>query len=304
MMIFILSALLQAHVVFAQPSPEVLKKIDDAYNPTISVEETSVDDGFFCRTSDLRIKAMDAVTKDQSEIEIRLYTPKTRVPADRAIIILPTIRGENMIDRDYANSFCTDGIRAALVLGWSHDRDFEVDMSMHDIAALRALTSIRHVVDYLNPTRPNQIGLLGTSLGGITGSMVVGFERRINVATFIVGGIGLAEIMAYSNEKSVVDLREERMKKYRLNTVEDYIAALKKSIMFEPGDFVDYSGPKKVLSFVALSDSKVPTSSQQALARAFGTQSIDYDADHVATVIHTNLFESGRIRDFFINNLQ
>ena len=58
-----------------------------------------------------------------------------------------------------------------------------------------------------------QIGLVGISLGAITGSIVSGIDSRIKASVFILGGGDFAGILSSSTERSIVRVRRSIEKK-------------------------------------------------------------------------------------------
>jgi len=259
-----------------------------------------------CKLVNLTLNVTDPVTDLPGVVQARIYKARGRhSPSElRSIILVPPTGGENILDEWYGNYLCTSGFQVVLVQNWSHQLDVKIDMSMHDEGADRSLAALRHVLDYLNPQRSTQVGILGTSVGALSAELVLGFDSRLNAGVLIAGGADQAEIIARSNLNTLVQLREERMKIFGYRTLDEYEQALREHIHINPVDFANYSGKKTVLAFVGTEDLTVPTKNQLELVAAFEAQSIAYQGDHLATIEHTAFWEKSRIAAFFESQLK
>jgi dienelactone hydrolase len=298
-----LLALLFTHVAFAQPSPAVLDRVQQSYDPAVQITTTPGGRSFaLCATNSIRLAVNDPITKAPGFVQITEYLPHS--DSDRTVILLPPTGGENAIDDGYANSLCSSDFRVELIQHWYLDTASSLDMGMHDQGALRALAAVRHTLDFLKPSRSTQVGILGTSVGALSSSLALNFDPRINSAVLIVGGLGMAEIIAASTEQGATALRAARMKAFSFSSQTDYLAALRQHVTIEPADFLGFSGPKKVLAFVGTEDATVPTINQRELVAAYGAESDEYEGDHVHTIVHTFTWDRSRIASFFDKNLR
>ena len=287
----------------AAPPQAVLERLEKSFTPGFALsEKAAVRSLSFCRLTDVRLETRDPVTGGEAFVQIRMY--HARRETDRTVILLPPTGGENILDQGYANHLCAAGFHVALLQTWAHQTEVTLAPSMHDNGAVRSLSAIRHTLDYLKPSRANQVGILGTSVGALTSSLALGFEPRINHAVLIVGGLGFSEIVARSTEKGAAKLRDTRMKAFGLKSVEDYVRFLSEHVKVEPGHFVDFSGKKKVLAFVGTKDDTVPTRNQQELVKAYGAESDEYAGDHTQTILNTFTWKRGKIAAFFEENLR
>jgi len=296
-------ALLLSHLALAQPSAALLARVQASFDPTMTISTTDSGRSFaLCAMNDVVLGVQDPVTKVDAYVKIREYLPHS--DSDRSVIELPPTGGENTIDDGYANVLCSSGFRVELIRDWYQQTATKLDMSMHDEGALRSLAAVRHTLNYLHPNRNSQVGILGTSVGALYSVIALNFDPRINSAALIVGGLGLAEIIASTTETGATALRAARMKAFGFATQADYLAALRRHVAIEPADFLGYSGPKNVLAFVGTQDVTVPTANQRALVAAYGAESIEYAGDHIDTIIHTFLWERSKIAAFFDKNLR
>jgi hypothetical protein len=277
-------AFLVPSFALAQPSPEIVKWVQNSMHPGIHVNDEG-DRGDACNAQSIRITGNDPVTNKNRLLTISVYTPLDPANA-RDVLILPPTGGENFIDRGYAGSLCSTGMRVTILQKWDMDTDWDNDLATWDREALRTLAAAEHALEYLNPTKP--VAILGTSLGALGASFILGYDHRIETGVLIVGGDHLDEIIAHSEQPQVADVRRKQMVANGINSIDAYQDALKRAIHLHPGTFADFSGPKKLLMFLALKDTAVPTKDQQDLAKVFGSpKTEEYNGSHVETILHT-----------------
>lgn len=298
------TAATQAH---AQPPQKVVDVLEKSYSPASNMKEIDAGRSLaLCQLKDIGITAKDPLTEEMGTTNARAYLPLqyNNEGAEKTIILLPPTGGENILDRGYANYLCFKGFRTIILQNWPGDGETTIDLGMHDKGAIRSLAAIRRIVDYVKPNRDSQIGILGTSIGAVSSALALGFDKRINVAALIVGGIGMAEIIAQSDESGASKLRASRMAALKFKSQEEYMAALKSAIHIEPGLFHDYTGEKKVLSFIGAADTTVPTKNQMDLSQAFKANAITYKGNHSDTIFHVFCNYRKTIFDFFASNLK
>jgi dienelactone hydrolase len=239
------------------------------------------------------------------EVTAQAYE-KGRNSADaKTILLLPPTGGENPLDRNMAGFLCGLGFRVVVVRGWKYDDEVSVeDFGFHDRQSIRMAAALRHVVEYINPTRPKQLGVLGTSLGGIRASFLLGIEPRVAAGVLIVAGGGMPEISSSSTEEGLTKLREARMARFSFASVDNYQAELSRHIKIDALDFIGSSGEKNVLMVIAGNDTTVPTQSQLRLHQAFGSQDrIDYSGNHLEAIVAAFSLNGLRFASFFNSNL-
>ena len=300
-------ALVAAQFAQASPAPEVLARINSGFSPSVAADVKPAGLSLYgCSLQDLVLTGKDPVTGNLGATSARIYHPAFASDSSdtRSVVLLPPTGGENTLDRGYANALCFAGFKVVLLQRWEHDTDVELDLGMHDKGALRSLTAVRRVVDFLSPDHDRQVGIMGTSVGALSSALALGFDTRLSSAVLIVGGLGMAEIIATTTEKGAAAVRAERMQRLGFKNAADYLSALRQKVTIEPGDFVDFSGPKKVLAFVGTQDVTVPTKNQLELVRAYHAQSDEYAGDHTATILHTFATKQSAIVDFFSASLK
>jgi hypothetical protein len=185
---------------------------------------------------------------------------------------------------------------------WDHSGFEEPDLDVYNRAGLRTLAAAEHTIEYLKPQ--GTVGILGTSLGGIYGAFVLGYDARVTSAVLIVAGDNLPNIIAHSEQKTVAEWREKQMEINHISSVDEFEAALQKIVKLEPSTFVGYSGAKKLEMFSALDDTYVPTPDQMLLQKAEGNPKvINLDGGHKEVIFDTYMNHSSEVVDFLKSSL-
>ncbi len=97
----------------------------------------------------------------------------------KTLFLLPPNGGENILDHVYANHFCYRGYRVTMLTKWDFQDEASLVPTMHDRGTVRALAAMRNTLDYINPERVGQVGILGTSVGAISASLAMSVDDRI-----------------------------------------------------------------------------------------------------------------------------
>ncbi len=291
-------------------NPEVLsKRLDERYSRRISFNQTVVSKSSLngCSLGSAYVQGLDPVTMTTREVTLKQYRPAASMPqSNRAVIIMPPTGGENVFDENYANQLCSRGVRVVILKSFQILPDSGMDLGMYDREAIRSLVAIRHTITFLNATGSKSVGILGTSLGALEASFATVIDPRLNTAVFIAGGVGLAEIVAKSEQKTTAQLRQFRMDAGHL-TRDEYAEAVRKAIHIDVPPLLNpnLAKTKKVLCVLAMRDTYVPTSTQIRLYEAFGSQGvITFEDDHVETISRTATFKSLVIVNFLMKNLK
>jgi hypothetical protein len=251
----------------ATPSAALVSEIERTYNSKIESQVIDSERSLFgCLIEKYQIIGHDPVTQKKRDVSVSMYRAGRVREKQNVVIILPPTGGVNILDRAYANELCSSGISVALISGWEHQNESSLDFSMHTNGALRALAAARHVIEFLQTEYPTSIGILGTSIGAIAGTLVMGFDTRVSSGVFIVGSARFADVIAESDETGASSLRLKRMKALGLNTVEEYRQAVRKAVVIEPSSFIGYTGKKRALVLSADADTTVASQYQFELA--------------------------------------
>ncbi len=216
------------------------------------------------------------------------------------ILIIPPTGGENYIDRRYAKKLCRNGFSAYILQDWQGKHETRLSLSIHETLLSRAQKAIDRV---LNEIEADQVGILGTSVGGIHAATAFVRHSKIDKAFLIVAGAPVAAVIAESNERTLSAVREQRLNKLTLNSIDQYKAALSKEINTDPLLLPPFKAGKRVAAAIALDDEMVPSRYQVRLAEALGANPlIKYNSGHFFTILRTWLFQSDRVLDFFQSN--
>ncbi len=292
-------------LALSRPKLELRQEIERTYNPQIQARVLNQNFSLYgCRLQNIEITGQDPITLKDRKIKVMLYQGRDRKNTQRAVILLPPTGGVNILDKGYANEICTSGITVALIAGWDHQNDVSLDIEMHNRGAFRALAATRHVVEYLDQNNFNSIGILGTSIGAITSSLVLGYEPRVSTAALIVGSARFADVIAETSEQGAAKLRNERMKHYGYQNLEDYRAAIRNVIRVEPNDFIDEARHKNSLLITGDADITVPTSYQMELVSDLKPQKhISLRGNHFQAIKSSFFWHRTEIVNFFKQNL-
>lgn len=255
-----------------------------------------------CSSRNESIMAIDPNSQQSMRVQLLTYTSSSSL---KTIIVLPPTGGVNKLDYKYAEELCKNGMNAIILLAWQGDDIKEVDPGMHDRNALRAIVSIRSLINSID--QKQKLGIFGTSVGGILGALVIGLEPRLETGLFLVAGAGMSKIMVTSDEKTLTGLRDLRMKHYNLKSEGDYWELLDKNVFIDPLDFVNYSGTKKVSFIVSDYDTTVSTESQYDLVQVWGGDHLIFKQapflfNHFAAILHSSVWWTQDIVDYFKNN--
>jgi hypothetical protein len=289
----------------AHASPEGKEKTLRSYHPEIQFQKEAAGWSLKgCPLTRVSIQGKDPVHGKMRLVTLKEYSPQANLLAAKTILVLPPTGGENMIDRGWGNTLCSAGFRVLLLQRWENDDFQSVDLSMHDTNALRALSAVRHAVEFAQKTGARDIGILGTSVGALSAALALGVEARISSGVLITGGLGMAEIIAHSTEAGAAKLRNARMEKFGFKSVQDYRDALSRAVTIEPGEFIGHSGPKRVFAVLGLKDITVPLRTQRELVEKFrAEETLELPGDHVNSIMNTYWYHSEKIVDFFRKTL-
>ena len=134
----------------------------------------------------------------------------------------------------------------------------------------QSILDLRRTVDWIS-SRPEfdktKIGLAGTSLGGIVGSLGYGIEPRFVAGSFVLAGADLAGILW--NSSRVVSQREDMR---RRGFTEDKLREALQAI--EPGTYLDQKDARPSLVVAASLDTVVPPDNSRKLVSLLGQPTV------------------------------
>ncbi len=257
-----------------------------------------------CRLSQIKIKGIDPVNLQERIIDLQIFSPVHEQTKLGSVIVVPPIYGDTVFDTWNARRFCHAGLQTAVIQNWEFYSDPGIDWEVHDRGALRAVTAIRHVLEYLFAKKPGPVGILGTSLGAMSSSLALSIEPRLTAGVLIVGGGPLHEILTKSSIKDSRALKTQRMKQDSFTSDEQYEQKLSESIQFDTLKYADQAATKNLWMFIATADTTVPHSTQWQLWQAWKKPKVTQKhLDHMGMIIYSFAFWSHSIRNYFIEQL-
>lgn len=232
------------------------------------------------------------------------------------VLIIPPTGGTNFIDRSYARSLCRAGLRAVILNHWSEDDEHSYELEIHTRFYNRAQRAIDLLVsEFLGGADGDskfgmkseeegksqvKIGVLGTSVGALHGSVAFARRPEITSGFFIVGGGDIADIIVHSDQGAMKDAKEVRRKKYGFKSDEEYQAAVEKVLPYEPLKIPFDRSRKRLGMVISESDQTVP-GKNQLLMRDQWKPEVVYSSrwQHMGAIVSTWLFQTDDVVKFF-----
>jgi dienelactone hydrolase len=245
--------------------------------------------------------------ENNNTVHCEYYKPTGEAAAGKkrpAVIVLHILGGDFALSRLFAGSIAQRGTAALFVKlpYYGPRRQPGVERRMisanpeETIAGMtQAVLDIRQATGFLMSRPeidPEQLGIFGISLGGITGSLAASCEPRLkNICVLLAGG-DLGRIAWEANE-----FRRERQKLIDAGaTLADFQMAVKE---IEPLNFAANCRGRKILMLNADKDEVIPKACTEALWTAFDKPTIVwYDGGHYSVIWHI-LNARMRVQDFF-----
>ena len=218
--------------------------------------------------------------------------------SNRTIIILPPAGGMSIFDKFYARIFCHAHYNVFILEHWSGDDEKSLDLQLEQRLLERSQQAISLAIKKASPT--NYIGILGTSLGGIYGSLASCLFKEVDAVFSILGGGSLPSIMADSALPEVKEIRKSRFKKFGFKNRQEYIDALDRQIHLDAFKIGTGFENKKLGMVISTKDRIVPTKNQRLLKKMWKPTTIFYfHFSHTTSAILTALFRARSILNFF-----
>lgn len=142
---------------------------------------------------------------------------------------------------------------------------------------IRTIVAYRQVLDQVvqfPEVDRNRLFVMGASLGGIISSLFLSVEPRIKKGYVLVSGGNLPQILTNSEVPVVKIYRKQKIKELGLNSTEDYMDLLSRTLKVEPLEYAAYRRSGDIRMVIAKKDKKVPTANQYMLWEAFGRPTV------------------------------
>ena len=208
-------------------------------------------------------------------LDLEYYLPSHKEPVP-VIVIVPISAGTNYpLERLFARYFTRHGM-AGVIVHRESERDPETAEPINAMFRQSILDN-GLVVDWVE-TRPeldrNRIGLLGTSMGAIKGSMFAAVDHRIKATSLGLVGGDLPYILAYSTDGAWrgggVSRRREAYLHAHQMTREEFRKELAGMIRYEPNRFAAAIDSRNTLLMLGKCDTVVPFRTGWQLRAAMG----------------------------------
>jgi hypothetical protein len=201
------------------------------------------------------------------------FYPATDGPggAPRPLVLLTPPSKAAFAARYLARWFASRGVHGALIT--SDKPLLQPQLSAAEIeagfrqAAVGARTALR-ALSALDDVDRERLDYLGVSAGGIFGAVLLAVEPSIRRAALILPGGDLPRILAESDESTVIAYRDAW--KQRGLDRDALVAVLAREMRSDPTRLAPFIDPRRVLLFLGVHDTRVPTETGLALWRAMG----------------------------------
>jgi dienelactone hydrolase len=315
--LIVLLALLPA-IVFARPNPADLLRARPVYT---HFEMVTGDQAEGFERHEGRLRQPDPYGEGELKTSFELYIAPTSKPAPLVLVLAP-YRGKSFVDRGYAEALVRAGMHAAIVAvpKEAYQQDQGIDyINRFFLRHTLNTRTLAHALQYdpKSPIKISRIGLIGTSLGGIRGSILFGIDPRFEAAVLIVPGGDLPSLIANTVLAPISRWRERllgRMETYdpseeknelSLQEISAFERHLRPHVLIEPLQFVRPDSNDRLLWVRSNNDNFVPRKNQDRLFNAYAAADHLPPAEieglpigHYATVLAVYLNSKERITDF------
>ncbi len=215
----------------------------------------------------------------------------------RALVVLPPTGGKNILDKGYSTMFCKAGYKVYVFEEYTGVSEYTTDLSVHQRYQERFQKSLKKLIKGI-PEK--NIGVLGASAGAINFSVTMGIPEvinRVKVFVGLVSGGPLYKVIANAGEQALKKVREERMEKYDLSTLEAYENKIQENLNWN----IAQKKPEhlKLGLIVATEDTTVLTRFQENQVNAMAPDFlVRIEANHLGTIVKSFLFHRKEIKSF------
>ncbi|MFI4911223.1 MAG: C45 family autoproteolytic acyltransferase/hydrolase [Sedimentisphaeraceae bacterium JB056] len=202
-----------------------------------------------------------------------------------AVVLLDVLDGSMMISRLIANSLANEGINSCIMtLPYYGKRnpngnrpDFDGQFDKFINAVEQSVIDVRRTARWLESMEnidSSNIGICGTSLGGIIAALSAGVDGRFSKAATILAGGDIATVL--STGCSEVKFAQKAIEKYQVTR--DQLQAILQPI--EPLNYAQRLHNTNILMINGKTDKVIPPQCAQSLASKSNANIIWYDAGH------------------------
>ena len=221
------------------------------------------------------------------------------------VIIIPSIWGQTALEKTTAEYFSRVGFHSIIVNLKAEFLDISTPITQIDQFFIDTTVEVQRVIDWAMKQEEidtESISIFGVSLGGIRSSLISMIEPRIKSAALFVAGGNIPEILTNSNVDIIEDYRIAKMEEEGLESKQDYLYKLQRTLTIDPLDFVSLRSPEDFMMIIALHDKAVPTKNQIELwEKLKRPKAHRWHAPHGGGIISYPIYLK-RIKEFYIKS--
>ncbi len=198
------------------------------------------------------------ITDMPHDIVLDYYDIKNEVNSP-VILVLPIFGGSNYFSKTFAEYFAENGYSAIIVHRQKRYKTFK-DLDKMDQILRQIVFDHKQAIDWVEMQADldaDRIGVFGISMGSIKAALVSSLDKRIRATVMCLSGGNLPEIIATSDEKGVVERREEYMKEHHISQ-DEFQNLLQSKITCDPINYAEYINAENSLMVLGRFDSTVP----------------------------------------------
>lgn len=250
-----------------------------------------------CSSFGGRSYTVNQVKFGTAEFQVDVAKYSGAEPSNKSLLILPPTGGENYIDRSYARDFSSLGYDVYILQSWTGVGELSTDLEIHQRLYSRGQKAIELVLKQINSP---YIGLLGTSVGALHGAIAAGKKNKLNSVFIITGGAPIAEVIVLSDQKAMLELKQNRKDRFGFKNPEENKVAIDKNFSLEPMQLGDGFKEKDLGMVIAEKDETVPTATQQNLKNYWKPKKvIAHSTGHFWGIVLTWLIDEKEVIQFF-----
>lgn len=229
-----------------------------------------------------------------------------KLPPKAILVLYPTISGLSVLEKNIATYFARHQFLVLIPLPYKSEISHPTpDIDRLNAEYLKPVESVKLLINELETKNPDLNNLplfaMGASQGGIRSLLLTANYPRVKAVWFSVAGGNFPKVYAHSEVEKISTFRERHKKVLNIVSNDDYENYLRKNLTDDPLlDCQKISVP--LVQVIALKDTKVPTSTQEDLARACPPHKIiRINQGHVIGSL-TNAIKKKEVLHFFQNN--
>jgi dienelactone hydrolase len=230
-----------------------------------------------------------------------LYLPKTDRPGP-AGVVLPISNGDFLSEHvaDYLASHGYAALRFKTRKGILAKPKGE-PLDAFSTHLREYIIDILQATDWLTrhpKVDPDRIGLVGISLGAVSGAIVMGIEPRIRAGVLMLGGGNLTGVLLTSEEKTVRRIRES-LRRQGLSDKQIREKIRTQLHQLEPTHYARPDHPGRILMINAYLDDVIKPRYAKTLWKAFGKpELIQVPAGHYTAILFLPYAEHKTLEHF------